>query len=390
MLLRSAHTERIGRPKRFRGTPISLLRVRELLEHIKIIEVEGLGPGPFAGMMLADLGAEVIVVHRQKPSLSALPERNLIDRGKKSIVLDLKNAADIDILKQLICTADGLIEGFRPGVMERLGLGPEDTCKDNPRLVYGRMTGWGQHGPMACLAGHDLNYIGLSGALWYASPPGTSPLTPPTLTGDIGGGALYLVIGMLAGLLGAQQSGQGTVVDAAIVDGSAHMMNLLMSAQSAGLLNARRGTSFLDGAPWSRCYATSDGGWLSVQCLEPTFYGVFRRKLGIDTDSGFDQDEDSKSWPTIAKRLSEIFARKTLHDWTQLFADCDACVAPVLEPSAAAKHPHLAARKTWLEINGQLQARAAPRFDGKVPGDPAIAPMRGEHTDEILAGLNAI
>lgn len=355
-----------------------------MLEGIRIIEVEGLGPGPFAGMTFADLGAEVIVVHRKEPPAPRMAPRNLLDRGKKSIVLDLKNEADIGVLRRLIATADGLIEGFRPGVMERLGLGPDVVRKSHPRLVYGRITGWGQDGPMAPFAGHDLNYIALSGALWYASPPGVAPFTPPTLVGDIGGGAMYLVTGMLAGLLRAQRTGQGTVVDAAIVDGSAHMTNLLMAARAAGMLKPIRGTSFLDGPPWSRCYACSDRGWISVQCLEPNFYRAFREKLGVDKNNAFDQDQESQSWPAITKRFEEIFARKTLAEWAELFEDSDACVAPVQEPSKAGEHPHMAARKIWVEINGQLQARAAPRFDGDPPEEPRIAPMRGEHTAEIL------
>ena len=217
-----------------------------MLEGIRIIELEGLGPGPFAAMMLADLGADVIVVHRPSSSVPSMPEQNIIDRGKRSIVLDLKNKDDLTNMKKLIATADGLIEGFRPGVMEGLGLGPEVILKNHPGLVYGRMTGWGQNGPKAKDAGHDLNYIALSGALWYASSAGTPPFTPPTLAGDIGGGALYLVAGILAGLLRAQSTGKGTVIDAAIVDGSAHMMNLLMSTQAAGLLSPNRGESFLD------------------------------------------------------------------------------------------------------------------------------------------------
>ena len=360
-----------------------------MLEGICIVEVEGLGPGPFAGMMLADLGAEVIVVHRNEPLAPGRPQSSLLDRGKKSIILDLKNDDDIGVLKQLITIADGLIEGFRPGVMERLGLGPDAVRKNHPRLVYGRITGWGQDGPMAPHAGHDLNFIGLSGALWYASEPGTPPFTPPTLVGDIGGGAMYLVAGMLAGLLRAQRTGWGTVVDAAIVDGSAHMMNLLMSAHSVGMLNAVRGTSILDGAPWSRCYACADGGWLSVQCLEPKFYEVFRRTLGIAEDDTLVQNPDKKSWPAIAERLAEIFATKTLEEWVQLFGNSDACVAPVQEPSQASAHPHLQSRETWVEIDGQLQARAAPRFDGERPADPGTAPKRGEHTAEILNMLKS-
>ena len=257
-----------------------------MLEGIRIIEIEGLGPAPFAGMLLADLGAEVIVVHRDEPPVAGAPDASIIDRGKKSIVLDLKNEQDIAVLKQLIRTADGLIEAFRPGVMERLGLGPDAVREGHPRLVYGRLTGWGQDGPKAQNAGHDLNYIGLSGALWYASEAGDPPFSPPTLVGDIGGGAMYLVTGMLAGLLNAQRTGKGTVIDAAIVDGSAHMMNLLMTAQAVGMLGHDRGTGILDGSPWSRCYQCSDGGWLAVQCLEPKFFAEFCERLGVgDHDS---------------------------------------------------------------------------------------------------------
>ena len=358
-----------------------------MLEGIRIIEVEGLGPAPFAGMMLADLGAEVIVVHREQPPIQGASDRNILDRGKKSIMLDLKNDTDVDSLKRLIATADGLIEAFRPGVMERLGLGPDDVRPNHPRLVYGRLTGWGQNGPKAQNAGHDLNYIGLSGALWYASESGDTPFTPPTLVGDIGGGAMYLVAGMLAGLLRARRDGQGTVVDAAIVDGSAHMMNLAMTARSAHMLGDGRGTSILDGSPWSRCYRCSDGGFLAVQCLEPQFYAVFREQLGVAGDAAFDQNPDPGTWSALTGRIAEIIATRTLAEWADVFADSDACAAPVLDPAHAALDPHISARSIWTEIDGQLQARAAPRFDGAGPADPAISPRRGEHTEEILAGL---
>ena len=359
-----------------------------MLEGIRIVEIEGLGPGPFAGMLLADLGAEVIVVHRPDPP-PGTSGRSLLDRGKQSIVLDLKQADDVATLKRLVATADGLVEGFRPGVMERMGLGPDILCTANPRLVYGRVTGWGQDGALAPRAGHDLNYIGLSGALWYASPPGIAPQTPPTLLGDIGGGALYLVIGMLAALLRAGRTGEGAVVDAAIVDGSAHMLNLPLAARAAGMLGFERGTSVLDGSPWSRCYACADGGWLAVQCLEPQFYAVFREKLGVADDSAFDQDPDPTTWDALTARIADRIARKTQSEWSATFAASDACVAPVLAPTRAAVHPHLAARKTWTEVGGQLQARAAPRFDGSVPDDPGRAPKRGEHSAEILRELGA-
>lgn len=358
-----------------------------MLEGIRIIEIEGLGPAPFAGMMLADLGAEVIVVHRPLPSIAGVAEGSIIDRGKKSIVLDLKDGADVDTLKALADTADGLIEGFRPGVMERLGLGPDELSASNPHLVYGRLTGWGQDGPMAKQAGHDLNYIGLSGLLWYASPAGEAPFTPPTVAGDIGGGAMYLVAGMLAGLLRAARTGKGTVVDAAIVDGSAHMMNLLMSARAAGMLDAARGTGQLDGSPWSRCYRCADGGWLSLQCLEPQFYEIFLEELGVKGDESFERDSDPRTWDALADRISTLIATKSLDEWSAAFEGSDACVAPVLEPSAAAVHPHLDARGVWTAVEGKLQARAAPRFDGRRPENPPVPPRRGQHTAEILASL---
>ena len=358
-----------------------------MLEGIRIVEIEGLGPAPFAGMMFADLGAEVIVVHREQPPVPTVAESSLLDRGKQSIILDLKDADDIADLKRLIATADGLIEGFRPGVMERLGLGPEDVRADNPRLVYGRLTGWGQDGPMAANAGHDLNYIGLSGALWYASQHGDPPFTPPTLVGDIGGGAMYLVTGMLAGMLRAQNTGEGTVVDAAIVDGSAHMMNLLMTAQSVGMLSAKRGASILDGAPWSRCYECSDGGWLTVQCLEPQFFAEFCEKLGISGENGITQNPDPASWPAITERIAGILTGKTCDEWSAIFEKSDACVAPVLSPSEAAAHPHMQARGTWVTIDDHPQARAAPRFDGQTPGEPPAPPRRGEQTEKILESL---
>ena len=360
-----------------------------MLDDFRIIEIEGMGPGPFAGMTLADLGAEVIVVHRDVPPLPGGTGRSLLDRGKKSVVLDLKDERDINTLKRLIGTADGLIEGFRPGVMERIGLGPDTVLELRPRLVYGRMTGWGQDGPMAQLAGHDLNYIALSGALAYGSPEDDPPSVPPTLVGDIGGGAMYLVAGMLAGLLRAQKSGIGTVVDAAIVDGSAHMMNLLVGAQSIGLVGRTRGTGPLDGSPWSRCYRCADGRWLAVQCIEAKFYDEFVEKLGVGNQDEFRQDRDPKSWPSLARRIGEVIATRALDEWSSIFEGSDACVAPVLDPRHAAAHPHLASRGTWVEVDGQLQARAAPRFDADTPPEPGRPPLRGEHTEEVLASLGA-
>ncbi|MFD1508476.1 CaiB/BaiF CoA transferase family protein [Lacimonas salitolerans] len=359
-----------------------------MLDGIRIIEIEGLGPGPFAAMMLADLGADVIVVHRKGGgSAPGAPARNLLDRGKRAIALDLKDPGDLDVVKRLIARADGLIEGFRPGVMERLGLGPEAAHALNPALVYGRMTGWGQDGPRSQQAGHDLNYVALSGALWYASPPGQPPFTPPTMAGDIGGGALYLVAGMLAGIIRAGRTGQGTVVDAAIVDGSAHMMNLLMSLGAAGGLSMTRGQSLLDGPHWSRCYPCADGQFISVQSLEAKFYAIFLQKLGLSDDPDFAAQFEPARWPAQTERLAAIFASQPQAHWVALFDGSDACVAPVNPPDRAAQDAHIAARGIWQQDGGMMQAAPAPRFDGQAPPRARAAPTRGQDTDAILAEL---
>ncbi|CUJ99952.1 Succinyl-CoA:(R)-benzylsuccinate CoA-transferase subunit BbsE [Ruegeria denitrificans] len=360
-----------------------------MLNGIRIIEIEGLGPAPFAAMMLADMGADVITIHRKGQAVTpGMPERSVLDRGKRSIDLNLKDAHDLQNAKRLIASADALIEGFRPGVMEKLGLGPE-LCHDlKPKLVYCRMTGWGQGSPLSDTAGHDLNYIALSGALWYGSPPGHPPQTPATLVGDIGGGAMYLVAGLLAGLLNAQRTGKGTIVDAAIYDGSAHMMNLLMSLGQTGNLSDIRGQSLLDGPHWSRTYACADGGFVTVQCLEPKFYAQFLQKLGLSDDPEFQQQYNRTNWPALSQRLIEIFATKPRDHWADLFEGTDACVAPVLSPSEAQAHPMNTVRQTWQAPDGILQAAPAPRFS-TAEWQPKPSPARGEHRQDILNELNA-
>jgi crotonobetainyl-CoA:carnitine CoA-transferase CaiB-like acyl-CoA transferase len=301
-------------------------------------------------------------------------------------VLDLKDPGDIAVAQALVSRADALIEGFRPGVMERLGLGPQETRAANPRLVYGRMTGWGQDGPRSTQAGHDLNYLATSGALWYAGAPGTPPQSPPTLLGDVGGGALYLVAGVLAGLVQAARTGQGTVVDAAIVDGSAHMMALLMSMMPSGHLSMARGQSLLDGPHWSRTYACACGGWISVQCLEPQFYAIFLACLGLSDDPRFAAQQDRAQWSAQTEALAAIFAARPLAHWAEVFAGTDACVAPVLRPDAAARDPHMAARAVWSGDAAGLFPSPAPRFDGRVSRVSA-PPARGAHGAEIRAEL---
>ena len=358
-----------------------------MLNGIRIIEVEGLGPGPFAAMLLADLGADVITIHRKGGAVTpGMPEKSLLDRGKRSIALDLKDPSDIDTFKALVATADGLIEGFRPGVMEKLGIGPDVCQQINPALVFGRMTGWGQDSALSHAAGHDLNYISLSGALWYASAPGDAPQTPATLVGDIGGGAMYLAVGLLAGILNARATGAGTVVDAAIYDGSAHMMNLLMSIRQTGQFVAPRGQSLLDGPHWSRTYRTADGGFMTVQCLEPKFYAQFLDLLGLSDDPDFQRQFDKALWPLLGERLAEIFASQPRDHWAALFEGTDACVAPVLDPEEALAHK-MNARGAWIEADGVLQAAPAPRFAGQPDWTPPASPSRGEHDAEIRAEL---
>lgn len=361
-----------------------------MLKGIRIVEVEGIGPGPFAGMLLADLGAEVIKVQRPDgPASPGVPERSILDRGKRSIALDLKSAEDVAVFKRLVARADGLIEGFRPGVMERLGLGPEICLALAPALVYGRVTGWGQSGPFAALAGHDMNYIGLAGALWHSGLPGQPPMATPTLIGDIGGGAMYLTVGLLAGLLNARATGRGTVVDAAIYDGAAHMMNLLMSLSQSGGFRSERGQSLLDGPHWCRTYACADGGFMSVQSLEPKFYKIFLQKLDLEEDPEFAEQFDARRWPALSVRLEELFATRPRAEWEAIFAGSDACCAPVLTPEESLEHPVNRARGAWHSARGALQAAPAPRFSDQPAWVPPPAPARGEHTEEILAELEA-
>lgn len=360
-----------------------------MLSGLRIIEIEGLGPAPFSAMHLADLGADVITVHRKNATGQVTSDQSILDRGKRSIALDLKDPDDLKVVKDLISTADALIEGFRPGVMERLGLGPEELRSRNPKLVYARMTGWGQSGPRAQSAGHDLNYIAKSGALWYASNPGETPLIPPTLIGDIGGGALYLTIGILTGVLNARATGKGCEVDAAIVDGSAHMMNLLMAIQQTGQFTETRGQSLLDGPHWSRCYQCKDGAFVTVQCLEPKFYSEFLELLGLSSDPDFADQMAKSGWPDLTKKLAAVFLTKTSEEWAEIFEETDACVAVVNSPNQAQVDPHMSARSIWSQQQGNLQAAPAPRFDDQL-ASPKPAPKRGEHQQDILLEISRL
>jgi crotonobetainyl-CoA:carnitine CoA-transferase CaiB-like acyl-CoA transferase len=358
-----------------------------VLDGIRIVEIAGIGPGPFCGMLLADMGAEVILVERvgvKDGELLDLGKHAIVHRGKRSLALDLKDVQAIDAVLRLVENADALIEGMRPGVMERLGLGPAVCLARNPRLVYGRMTGWGQHGPLAQAAGHDLNYIALSGALWFSGEPGMPPLTPPTLVGDLGGGALYLAMGILAGMLHARRTGEGQVVDAAIVDGSANLMNLLLSVHAAGKQPLERGRGLLDGPHWARTYACADGGFISVCALEPQFNALLFAKLGLGADPEFQRPYDPRCWASLRARLTTLFATQPRQHWISLLEGSDACFAPVLTPAEAMAHPHMAARGVYAEHDGVLQAAPAPRFSATPADTIGAVPKRGEHSIEIL------
>ncbi|MCY1265838.1 Acetyl-CoA:oxalate CoA-transferase [compost metagenome] len=369
--------------------PFSQEDSQPMLSGIKIVEICGIGPGPFCAMHLADLGAEVIAVERAE-SMSitgaANAASNPMNRGKRSVVADLKSAEGREALLKLIEGADALIEGMRPGVMERLGLGPDVCLARNPRLVYGRMTGWGQNGPLAHAAGHDNNYIALSGALHHSGTAGEAPSSPITLIGDIGGGALYLAVGILAGILGARASGKGTVVDAAIVDGSAHMLQLLQTLGSLGLIQEERGKSVHDGSHFYATYQCADGHYVTVGSMEPQFYALLLQKLGLQDDPRFARQWDTRSWPELRAQLAQIFATRTRDEWRELLEGSDVCFAPVLSPREAAQHPHLVERNVYFQRDGLLQAAPAPRFDGQVR-EPGAIPQRGADTEAVMAAL---
>ena len=354
-----------------------------MLEGIKIVEICAIGPGPFCAMHLADLGADVIAVEREaEPG----KEQTIVNRGKRSIVADIKTAEGRALVLQLVEHADALIEGMRPGVMERLGLGPDVCAARNPRLVYGRMTGWGQSGPLAQAAGHDNNYIAVSGALYHNGTAAEPPHTAITVTGDVGGGALYLAVGILSGILKARATGQGVVVDASVVDGSAHMLQLLLATRNRGLVTGARGENMHDSSHFFATYRCADGECITLGSLEPQFYALMLRKLGLDTDPQFANQWDRSQWGPLHARLQALFATKTRAYWTELLEGSDVCFGPVLSPAEAARHPHNAARGTYFERDGLLQSLPAPRFDGQATM-PRPLPARGEHSAQIRAAL---
>ncbi|MEG0919851.1 MAG: CaiB/BaiF CoA-transferase family protein [Comamonas sp.] len=359
----------------------------KVLNSIKVLEIGGLGPGPFCAMHLADLGASVISIVREEKN--AVPTGNLLNRGKRSVFADLKTPEGKALVLALVQEADVLIEGMRPGVMERLGLGPSDCMAVNPKLVYGRMTGWGQSGPLAPRAGHDNNYAALSGALWGCSPADARPVSSFAMVGDIGGGALYLMTGLLAGIINARQTGQGTVVDAAIVDGAAHMLNLALSARQKGVVTDQRGTSIHDSAPFYETYVCADGHHITIGSIEPQFYTLLLDTLGLTSDADFNSPQwDKAAWPKRRARLQSIFIQQPRAHWQQVFEGSDVCFGAVMSPLEASTHPHMQARGVYTTQGGVLQAAPAPRFDGAAypAGDMCAA---GAHTDAVLAAVGA-
>lgn len=358
------------------------------LSGVKVIEMQGIGPGPFAGMMLSDMGAEVIRVDRAgnvPASAPASPPSDVLARGRRSVAVDLKNPAGVEAVLRLVEGADALIEGFRPGVMERLGLGPDVCLGRNPRLVFGRMTGWGQDGPYAPMAGHDINYIALAGVLAHLGRADQQPTPPINLVGDFGGGGMLCAFGVVCGLLEARTSGRGQVVDAAMIDGTATLMAMIWGVRASGGWHEELGTNFLDtGRANYEVYETSDGKYVSIGSLEPQFYAELLERLGL-ADEDLPHPADVTGVDRLRARFTEVFRTKTRDEWCAELEGTDVCFAPVLPMSEVATHPHIRARNTIVEYEGVLQPAPAPRFS-RTPGEIQRGRSKpGEHTDEILA-----
>jgi alpha-methylacyl-CoA racemase len=364
------------------------------LHGVKVIEIAGIGPGPFCGMMLSDMGAEVLRIDRAQNVRGwdpSKPSFDLLNRGRRNVGVDLKQRAGVELVLRLVEHSHALIEGFRPGVMERLGLGPDPCLARNPHLVYGRMTGWGQEGPLAQAAGHDINYIALAGALEPIGRRGEAPMPPLNLVGDFGGGGMLLAFGIVCALLEAQSSGRGQVVDAAMVDGAAVLMNIFHGMRQAGFWTEERGTNLLDtGAHFYDVYETKDGKYVSIGSIEPQFYAELLEKTGLAGEK-LPHQMDRTRWAELKERLRAIFRTKTRDEWCAIMEGSDICFAPVLSMSEAPEHPHMKARGTFVTLAGAVQAAPAPRFSRtmcSVSRPPAHA---GQHTDEALSdwGLSA-
>jgi alpha-methylacyl-CoA racemase len=355
------------------------------LSGLRVIEVAGLGALPFGGLMLADLGAEVLRLDRLGDPPFGFVAHNPLDRGRRSVAVDLKHPGAPAMMLRLAASADVLVEGFRPGVAERLGIGPDVCLERNPRLVYGRMTGWGRDGPLARRAGHDIDYIALSGALHPVGPADRPPTPPLNYVGDFGGGGMLLVVGILAALYERERSGRGQVVDAAMIDGSALLSTLFHGLRAGGLWSDGRGGNLLDGsAPFYATYRTADGGHVAVGAIEPQFYAELLDGLGLTQDELPPQD-DRASWPRTQQRFAAIFATRTRDEWAERFSGTDACVAPVLALGEAPGHPHNAARGVFVDVGGVVQPAPAPRFSRTPAPVPTAPPSPGEHTDAALA-----
>jgi alpha-methylacyl-CoA racemase len=351
-----------------------------------VVEIASLGPGPFCAMVLADLGAEVIRVDRKEAAQPVpLAAVDPMQRSRRSLAVDLKHPGAAGVVLRLAERADVLLEGFRPGVAERLGIGPDTCLERNPRLVYTRITGFGQEGPLAARAGHDIDYIAVAGALHPVGRAGSPPTPPLNLVADFGGGGMLAAVGVLAALWERERSGRGQVIDAAMVDGAALLSTMFHGMRAAGLWSEERGTNLLDsGTPFYDCYETADGGWMAVGALEPQFYLALLTGLGIDPD-GLPFQYDREGWPVLRQRLREAFLRRTRDEWEAIFSGLDACVAPVLAMGEAVGHPHNAARGTFLEVGGVIQPGPAPRFERTPAGRPTPPVRAGEHTGEVLA-----
>ena len=353
------------------------------LSGVKIIEFAGIGPGPFCGQLLSDMGADIIRIDRK--GASGGNRNDIAGRGRRSVALDLKKPEAVEACLKLIEQADALQEGFRPGVMERLGLSPDICLKRNPKLVYGRMTGWGQYGPFAQAAGHDINYIALTGAL-AAIGTAEKPVPPLNLVGDFGGGALYLAMGICAALFEAQRSGAGQVVDCAMTDGATSLMSMFFGMKASGIWTTDRVDNLLDGAAhFYDVYETADGKFISLGSIEPQFYALLREKAGLADDAAFDAQMDKSQWPQLKAKLTAIIKSKSRDEWDEIMAASDVCYAPVLDMDEAAQHPHNKARETITEAFGVMQPNVAPRFEGtpsEIQGPP---PKIGEHNETALA-----
>ena len=356
------------------------------LKGLKIIEMAGIGPGPFCGMVLADLGAEIIRVDRAS-AIGTGSKQEPSNRGKKSIAVDLKAKEGVEVVLKLVETADAIFEGFRPGVMERLGIGPEVCLARNDRIVFGRMTGWGQEGPLANAAGHDINYISLSGALAAIGRPGSPPVPPLNLIGDFGGGGMLLALGLVAALLESKESKQGQVVDAAMTDGSALLMTMIYSMQSSGMWNTTMGSNLLDGGShFYDTYECKGGKFISIGSIEPQFYALLCQIAELD-EKVFSKQMSRDLWPEQKEEIKKIFLKKTRDEWCELMEGTDVCFAPVLDMSEAPQHPHNKERKTFIDLEGVTQPAPAPRFSRTEPEVVSSPSIVGEHTNEVLSSI---